>query len=639
MIRNLYDCIHTGSEFAEGFYKGFFRADDGNESLLNFALEIVDDWDTFRALMILGLREDPSFIGELARLADRIETECLQSGEEPTPAPPHTPAPTPAVTPQPTPAPTSSPTPQPTGEPGPSLTADLEVRWFSGVFDCLQEKGILRESFRRWAEEEGVRGGIATEKARTRAETLLGSRDFFISSMRESLREDEGTVGHVIGVQMSHEFCADRTASLAPASLEEYAAKYASRPGAIYAGDLSQLADPAPGQRLGDSEGNVPLDAILQHRWIYESDYYQALLERAKLTNPTTLTTREGIRETAYICLNRDTLPCMLVEDYLAPNLWARTNGQIKLVVLSLPEERLAGPDTLRLMLDGGIASLYGAYIEDELPMAGVQSLWGIYPDHQTAFESAAKLLPLFDEALTRETGGGVVISHGWFPGNDQFLYSRKPLRDKTDTEGLRASSHSASLSDWLDGMGAEPRHGDYSQVRRELEAGLLDAAVTDAATGHGRRWHEVTGYMNGPLTSWPSSSIVVSAGEWDRMPADLQQILLEEAARAELEQLRLASIQNLAGLQQNLDDGTELVEFLPELAHYSFSTAATGHVIPGWLTRLGYPGTGAEAVAMFNKGVGPYVGLHIRPDGSVVGTLITEGPHAGKTMSQVLLE
>ena len=85
LIRNVYDCIHSGSEFAEGFYKGFFKASEGNESLRDLALAVLGDWDTFRSQVIFGLREDPSFAGELAGLADRIETECLQLGAEPTP--------------------------------------------------------------------------------------------------------------------------------------------------------------------------------------------------------------------------------------------------------------------------------------------------------------------------------------------------------------------------------------------------------------------------------------------------------------------------------------------------------------------------------------------------------------------------
>ena len=70
------------------------------------------------------------------------------------------------------------------------------------------------------------------------------------------------------------------------AELAAVAAKLAGGPGAVYAGDLSQLVGPAPGEGLGSIEDNsVPLDSLERHDWIYESDYYQEMLEKANLTN------------------------------------------------------------------------------------------------------------------------------------------------------------------------------------------------------------------------------------------------------------------------------------------------------------------------------------------------------------------
>ena len=76
--------------------------------------------------------------------------------------------------------------------------------------------------------------------------------------------------------------------------LMKYAADHAGGPGAIFVGDISQLAGPAPmtpagepDADLGDSEGNVPLSALEDHLWLYESDYYQSLVEKANLTSPT----------------------------------------------------------------------------------------------------------------------------------------------------------------------------------------------------------------------------------------------------------------------------------------------------------------------------------------------------------------
>ena len=417
-----------------------------------------------------------------------------------------------------------------------------------------------------------------------------------------------------------------------------YAAEKAGGPGAIYVGDINQLVGPAPltpagdpDGDLGDSDGNVPLSALEDHLWLYESDYYQSLIEKANLTDPTELTSSGEEIKIQHACINRALLPCKIIEQYWAPNLEERTNGQLILEVSSFPELGLAGPDTLQLVSEGtlSMANIYTGYVAGELPAIEVQSLWGIYPDWETMYYSLTDMHRLLEDMVARETGGGIVVNHNWYSGNDQFFFSKKPLRTLEDFDGLKTRSHAAALSDWINGMGADAQFIAFSEVYTALERGIIDAGVTGSTPGYGQRWYEVAGYLNGPLKSLLSTNNIVNAEVWDSIPADLQQIFIEEGTKSELEQLRLTSIQNVTGVQKNIDAGMELVEFTPELADYSLNVAVMEHVVPGWLRRLGFPGKGDEAVEIFNEHVGPYVGVNISDDGSVGTTPITKGPHA----------
>ena len=421
-------------------------------------------------------------------------------------------------------------------------------------------------------------------------------------------------------------------------TLMQYAADNANGPGAVYVGDINQMVGPAPltpggepDSDLGDSEGNVPLTALEDHTWLYESDYYWSLIERANLENPTPLTSSGESITVQHACINRALLPCKIIEQYWAPNLEARTNGQLVLEVSSFPELGLAGPDTLQLVSDGtlGMANIYTGYVAGALPAIEVQSLWGIYPDWETMYYSLTDMHPQLEAMVASETAGGIVVNHNWYSGNDQFFFSKTPLRTLEDFEGLKTRSHAAALSDWINGMGAEAQFLAFAEVYTALERGILDAGVTGSTPGHGQRWYEVTEYLNGPLKSLLSTNNIVNADVWDSIPEDLQQIFIEEGAKSELEQLRLTSIQNVTGVQKNIDAGMELVEFTPELADYSLNVAVKEHVIPGWLRRLGYPDEGEDAVQMFNEHVGPYVGMMIEADGSVSEAPVTKGPHA----------
>ena len=148
-------------------------------------------------------------------------------------------------------------------------------------------------------------------------------------------------------------------------TLEDYAAKFAGGPGAIYLGDLNQLVGPAPSVEQGDFDGNVPLDALERHDWIYESDFYQQLLDKAKLLNPTEMVYDGDPVTIQHACINRALLPCVLIESFFAPNLEERTNGKLIINVSSYPELGLAGPDTLTLVSDGTLemANIYGGYV------------------------------------------------------------------------------------------------------------------------------------------------------------------------------------------------------------------------------------------------------------------------------------
>ena len=82
------------------------------------------------------------------------------------------------------------------------------------------------------------------------------------------------------------------SAPTARETLEQAAARLAGGPGAIYVGDLSQLVGPAPLPELGfGPDGIIPLDLLEGEQWIYASDYYQRLIDRANFDNPAQLVT------------------------------------------------------------------------------------------------------------------------------------------------------------------------------------------------------------------------------------------------------------------------------------------------------------------------------------------------------------
>ncbi len=403
------------------------------------------------------------------------------------------------------------------------------------------------------------------------------------------------------------------------AELLAIAAERANGPGAIFIGDLNDLVGPAPTMEEGDSEGNVPLDALEKHRFVYESDYYRGVIDRAKFTDPTPMTYTGDPIVIQNACVNRAIVFCKIVDTFMVPRLTERTNGKLIIESTSFPELGVAGPDTLNLVRDGTLdmVNILGPYVAGDLPQLEIQYLFGLYTERSQQYEATVAMLADIEELLIEDTGG-YPINVNWHNGDDIFLFTKEPLNLPEDVKGMKTRAFGTSISDWIAGMGGEPQFLAFAEVYTALERGILEAGVTGGDAGHGQRWYEVVSYINGPLTSWPSSHNVINKDVWESIPMDLQEILKEEAAKMELEALRLGSIQNELGLQKNIDSGLTYIEFGPEMRVLSDS-AVINEVVPNWVDRVGGPD--APFVDVFNRAIAPIVGITIEADGTITSS------------------
>ena len=92
-------------------------------------------------------------------------------------------------------------------------------------------------------------------------------------------------------------------------------------------GDITQMAGMAPVLDLGGFDGNVPLESLGRHMYLYEHPFYEDLIRKANFTNPTELVSSGEEHVIQHACVNRALLPCILVQNFLAPRLYERTNG------------------------------------------------------------------------------------------------------------------------------------------------------------------------------------------------------------------------------------------------------------------------------------------------------------------------
>ena len=396
------------------------------------------------------------------------------------------------------------------------------------------------------------------------------------------------------------------------------AAERAGGPGAFYIGDLNQLVGPAPGEGLGDEDDMVKLAGLERERYIFDSQYYNDLVEKANFTNPTEMTYDGDPIEIQFACINRTVAPCELWDNFFKAQVEERTNGKVLVPITSFPELGIAGPDSLNLITNGSLsfAEISGSYVSGAMPEAELTILFGVYPDHESYLEVQQAIGPLVDTLFEENSEGGKVLSHMWISGADQFFFCKEGITELADFEGRKVRSHGSALSDWIEGFGASAQFVAFAEVYTALERGILDCGVTVAFASVAQRWYEVTTYMVGPLPTQTVNTVIISPQVWNELPADIQQILIEEGARHELEGLRVTPAWNEVWIPRNIEAGMIYQEFSPELLDHQENVVATEHVIPGFIARQDEDNR-ANMIALFNEKISPIVGLRVLPDGS----------------------
>ena len=135
----------------------------------------------------------------------------------------------------------------------------------------------------------------------------------------------------------------------------------------------------------------------------------------------------------------------------------------------------LSGPETLDQVSSGTLdmVNIFAGYVAGVLPALEIQSLWGMAPDWETSYSMLTDLAPDIDRIMLEATGGSHVLNRNWFAGSDQWFYGNKPLQTVEDFKGLKVRTHSASLSDFIRGMGGEPVFLDAAELYTQLERGF----------------------------------------------------------------------------------------------------------------------------------------------------------------------
>jgi TRAP-type C4-dicarboxylate transport system substrate-binding protein len=134
--------------------------------------------------------------------------------------------------------------------------------------------------------------------------------------------------------------------------------------------------------------------------------------------------------------------------------------------------------------------------------------------------------------------------------------------------------------------LGARPTTVQWSEIYNALQQNVVQAAEAPYGSLWGARLQEVrkvistTGHFQA-LTGWP-----INNAYFNRLPADVRGVLLEEGGKAQQEMTRLTREQEAGFVERFRGAGVEIVSDL-DVAAFRETSAATYRAFPKWTPGL----------------------------------------------------
>ncbi len=188
-------------------------------------------------------------------------------------------------------------------------------------------------------------------------------------------------------------------------------------------------------------------------------------------------------------------------------------------------EQARAGAN-VAVLVDGGRLAPF----VKELGILGAPYLVDDY--EQVLKLTASPLFQQWTEKL-RQASNHQILAFDWFQGH-RHLLTNVPVKQPADLKGIRMRTPGAPV--WLEtvrAMGATPTPMPWTEVYSALQTKAIDAAEAQHPATYGSKLYEVVNHVTKTAHIFLITGLVTSRVWFDKLSADEQKILKEEAYAA----------------------------------------------------------------------------------------------------------
>ena len=215
------------------------------------------------------------------------------------------------------------------------------------------------------------------------------------------------------------------------------------------------------------------------------------------------------------------------------------TNGELTIVLHPGSALGFKGPELLRSVAEGqlAIAEVPTGMVEGDAPVLALTAQPFISSNsfEQRLLYQLAK--PTYAKTLKKFNQFTLYTSIWPFSG----IYTQRPISSAADLQGLKMRVYDGTGLAFGKATGIAARKMPFSEVYPAMKAGLLDSMYTSSVSGVDAKAWEVLKYFTPINIVGPVNMINVNMDTWNKLPANVQAIVMEIASDMENEMWELA--------------------------------------------------------------------------------------------------
>ncbi|MFH0914126.1 MAG: TRAP transporter substrate-binding protein DctP [Chloroflexota bacterium] len=169
------------------------------------------------------------------------------------------------------------------------------------------------------------------------------------------------------------------------------------------------------------------------------------------------------------------------------------------------------------------------------VPEASITWLPLMYESSQQQVDVFWKVQRPIMDKLYREKYKQVVLSMGY--SSPLNIWTNKPVRKMEDLKGLKLRATGGVTSKYLQELGAGVVSMTAPEAVPALQSGALDGVTYEASTFKTYDLYKIAPYVIYPAHIWCHVGIFWNLDSWNKLPADLQDIIMKHSEKVNYQQ------------------------------------------------------------------------------------------------------